>query len=125
MLASSPTFADQPGFVPGHMLATHVANALWRPISDPHAHGGKACRQPTFRAAAPADRAPGCASEHCLRCDRFAVGDVSPSVTAATCHGIKATSPSIDLLDAAEYRTAHLYAVHAHRGRARNGALMP
>ena len=55
MLASSATFADQPGFVPGHMLATHVANALWRPISDPHAHGGKACRQPTFRAAAPAD----------------------------------------------------------------------
>ena len=45
MLASSATFADQPGFVPGHMLATHVANALWRPISDPHAHGGKACRQ--------------------------------------------------------------------------------
>ena len=60
MLASSATFADQPGFVPGHMLATHVANALWRPVSDPHAHGGKACRQPTFRAAAPADRAPGC-----------------------------------------------------------------
>ena len=34
-------FADQPGFVPGHMLATHVANALRRTISDPHAHGGK------------------------------------------------------------------------------------
>src|SRR5690348_13427274 len=76
MLATGATFADQPGFVAGHMLATHVANALWRPISDPHAHGGKACRQLTFRAAAPADRAPGCASKHRLRCDRFAGGDV-------------------------------------------------
>src|ERR1700752_4514796 len=68
MLATGATFADQPGFVAGHMLATHVPNALRRPISDPHARGGKACRQPTLRAAAPADRAPGCTSKHRLRC---------------------------------------------------------
>jgi transposase len=48
---------------------THVANAQRRPISDPHAHAGKACRQPPFRTAAPADRAPARASKHCLRCD--------------------------------------------------------
>ena len=87
VLATGATFADQPGFVAGHMLATHVSNALWRPISDPHAHGGKACRQPPFRTAAPADRAPACASKHCLRCDGFAVGDVPPPETTATCYG--------------------------------------
>ena len=85
-LAAGATFADQPYLVAGHMLATHVADALPRPISDPHTHSGKACRQSTFCAAAPADRAPRRASKHGLRRDRFAVGDVSPPWTAATCY---------------------------------------
>jgi hypothetical protein len=32
VLATGATFADQPGFVAGHMLATHVSNALWLQI---------------------------------------------------------------------------------------------
>ena len=57
-LSAGPTFSDQPGFVAGHVLAAHIANALRRTVCDPHPHSGEACRQPTFCAVAPADRAP-------------------------------------------------------------------
>src|SRR3954453_18022785 len=57
-LSAGPTFSDQPGLVAGHVLAAHIANALRRPVCDPHPHSGEASRQPTFGAMAPADRAP-------------------------------------------------------------------
>ena len=83
-LSAGATFADQPGLLAGHVLAAHVANALPRPVSDPYPHSREACRQSTFCAAAPTDRAPGSARKHRLCRDRPAVGDVSlPWATVA------------------------------------------
>ena len=58
-------FADQPGLLAGHMLATHVANTLRRPISDPTRTAAKRAdrrpfvprRQLTVRQDAPASMA--------------------------------------------------------------------
>src|SRR5208282_560701 len=58
-LSTGAMFSDQPGLVARHVLVTHVANALRRSVGDPHTHSGEARRQTPFRAAAPADRAPG------------------------------------------------------------------
>ena len=43
-LSAGPTFSDQPGLVAGHVLAAHIANALRRPVCDPHPHSGEASR---------------------------------------------------------------------------------
>src|ERR1700735_2715740 len=83
-LSAGATFADQPGLFAGHVLAAHVANALPRPVSDPYPHSREACRQSTFCAAAPTDRAPGSARKPRLCRDRPAVWDVSlPWATVA------------------------------------------
>ena len=115
-LSAGATFADQPCLVAGHVLAAHVADALPRPVGDPHPHSGEACRQSTFCAAAPADRAPGRAREHGLRQDRPAVGDVSLPWATPACDGK-------DQCHIAWVPTAH------RRPRSlsacRNGALMP
>jgi hypothetical protein len=42
-------FADQPGLVARHVLVAHIANALRRPVSNPHTDSGKASRQTPFR----------------------------------------------------------------------------
>src|SRR5215469_9332098 len=76
-------FADQPSLVARHVLMTHVTNALRWSIGDPHTHSGEA----PFRAAAPADRAPGRTRKHGLRRDRLAVRDVPLPRATAPGHG--------------------------------------
>jgi hypothetical protein len=42
-LAAGATFADQPSRITSHVLATHIPNALPRPVGDLHTHRGLRC----------------------------------------------------------------------------------
>ena len=78
---------------PEAWLAASSPGICWPPMLRMRCGGPSATRTRTLakradsRPFVPRRRASGCASKHCLCCDRFAVGDVSSTGTAATCYG--------------------------------------
>ena len=94
VLASSATFADQPGFVSGHMLATHVANAMCGPSATRTRTAAKRAdgrplvprRQPTERQDVPASIAS-------------AAIDLRETETPATMPGLSNTLQRVGCLD--------------------------
>src|SRR4030095_5658830 len=57
-LAGRAMFADDPDFLARQVLGAHLAYSLGGTVSDAHAHGAKARRQSSLRAATPGDRPP-------------------------------------------------------------------
>src|ERR1700693_3966361 len=86
-LPTGTTFADQPGLIAGHVLTTHVANALSRPVGDAHTHSGEARRQAPLGAAAPGNRAPLCLRQHGFSRDRLAIRNVPLSRATSASNG--------------------------------------
>jgi hypothetical protein len=82
-LGGGAMFADDPDFLARQVLGAHLADSLGVTVSDAHAHGGKARRQSSLRAATPGDRPPSGCLQHRLRGDRLDGGDMALARTAA------------------------------------------
>ncbi|GAB6969056.1 hypothetical protein JCM25156A_30940 [Komagataeibacter kakiaceti JCM 25156] len=65
--------ANQPGFLPGHMLGRPATDTLGWTICNAYPHGCKAGRQATFGPATPTDPAPCCRFQYLMGRDRLLV----------------------------------------------------
>src|SRR6185295_6145238 len=78
--------ADQPGFLAGHMLRSHAADALGHSVGDPDADGCKTGREPTLRASPPTDLTPSGVFQHLVRGNGFAVRYMAQARSPAARH---------------------------------------
>src|SRR5690606_23979979 len=85
-LAAGAMLTDQPDLLPGHVLRARCTDALRRPVSDAHAHGGKARAQTPLRSPAPTDLSPFCVVEHGMGRARWDVRHMMLPRTSAACY---------------------------------------